>query len=401
MRKYLFRRAVFGIAGAIDRAFVAGAVTPRRHARKNSTEALGPQERLQGLSIVEAFYGDPTWLEPDSGFFPQSAPIVPRVQRARRLGSSGEVLDLTWESEFHTLWTTDRVRARLSGARHPTALSDAAIDETIEGLERVAGTHGEFDSRYRAIGGNRVAYARHYRHLTGPRPAVVLLHGFMGGFLPLEAHVLQAERFYRGGMDVILTVLPLHGPRRERGRGLVPPRFPGADPRFTVEGFRQLVFDHEALFDYLLDGRVLSLGIGGMSLGAYSSALLATLDARLTFALFQMPLACIADFAQSSGRLVGTTEDQAAQAAALKRVQHPISPLARRSRLPAERVHVVSGAADHVTGPEQARLLAEHFGATNTSFAGGHLFQFERHRALRPFFDMIAQAGLWSGKGAN
>ncbi|MDD9944817.1 MAG: hypothetical protein OXU20_27495, partial [Myxococcales bacterium] len=389
-----------GVARRVDRALVAGAITPNRRARaSDAAERLDHTGRMRGLALMGAFYGDPAWLAPDSGFFPKPAPISPHIRRIRRLGRTGEVLELCWPSAFQPLWCASEVRLRVSRADAPwePPLTIPEREEVLTAIERTARRGHDFRTRYASLSNNRTAHARLYRHHDGPRPTVVLLHGFLGGFSSLDATMLQAKHFYLGGMDVVMTVLPLHGPRRE-SRGLKPPRFPGSDPRYTVEGFRQLVFDHQALFDYLLCGQVASLGIGGMSLGGYGAALLATLDPRLRFALLHIPLCSISEFALRTGRMVGTQREQREQARALGRVHRPISPSSRPPALPGTRVHIVTGRADEVTGPQQATTLVTHFNAQHHTFSGGHVVQFERTRALQPFFDMLRADGLWNPK---
>lgn len=400
----LLTRAVKGLSGQVDRAFVSGAITPTRRARRSGAEALTHTQRMQSLAVLEAFYGDPRWLARDSGFFATPEPIAPRARRIRRLGPSGELVELSWRSAFEPLFSNPRARALLAqlpsdvpvGTAHLTPAELIRVLDQIGPLARV-----DFSQRYLAHRDNHTAVARHYRHHDGPRPTIVLLHGFMGGYFPLEQRVLLADRFFAGGMDVVLSTLPLHGARRDRTRGLRPPRFPGSDPRYTVEGFRQAVYDQQALLSYLADGQNTPLGLSGMSLGGYTAALMATLDERLSFALLRVPLGCIADFALRTGRMVGSPGEQEAQATALRRVHAPVSPLARTPTLAGERIHVVTGAADQVTGPCQSARLVQHFGAHESAFEGGHVLQYDYARALKPFFAMLQRLGHWDGPGTT
>jgi pimeloyl-ACP methyl ester carboxylesterase len=217
-----------------------------------------------------------------------------------------------------------------------------------------------------------------------------LIHGYMSGEFAIETRMWPLKRLFDSGFDVVLTVLPLHGLRRAEARGYWPPAFPSNDPRFTIEGFRQVVFDHRALFDYLA-GHVASLGVMGMSLGGYSAALLATLEAALRFAVLLVPLAAIEEIAYRDGRLLGSPLEQAAQRDALRAAQWPISPLARPSLVPGERMIVLAGEADRVTGLDHAQRLAQHFSAPLSVFHGGHLLQAGREEAFEPVWRLLSK----------
>ena len=131
-----------------------------------------------------------------------------------------------------------------------------------------------------------------------------------------------------------------------------------------------------------------------MSLGGYSSALLCTIDPRIRFGVFHMPLASIAEFASRTGRMVGTESQQREQATALDLVYRPVSPFARASRLPEQRAIVVAGQADLITGVGHAERLAEHFSAQSSTFTGGHILSLGRDAAFDPVWQMLRTEGL-------
>jgi pimeloyl-ACP methyl ester carboxylesterase len=189
-------------------------------------------------------------------------------------------------------------------------------------------------------------------------------------------------------------VLPFHGPRRSEARGYLPPSFPSSDPRFTIEGFRQLVFDHRALFAYLKGQGTSEIGLMGMSLGGYAAALLATLEPALAFLVLFIPLASIEDFARKHGRLTGSAEQQAEQHTALRAAQWAVSPLARPPRVASDRTLVIEGVSDLVTGAPHALPLAQHFGAPTVTFPGGHLLHFGRAQAFEAIHTLLRRHQL-------
>jgi hypothetical protein len=401
----LFRRTVAHFAQRVDRAFAETALRPSASTRsKSSAESLGVDARLRALALIRAFYGWPDALATHGRIFPSAPRISPSVRRVRSMGREGEVLDLRWPSEFEPLWSLAGVQARLETLStderdllRVSSRPDAAALLREFGIDQSA----PLRDKYLRSKANRTAHARWFRHASGPRPIAVLLHGYLGGNFALEERVLPVRRLFEGGLDVVLTILPLHGPRRAESRGFRPPAFPSSDPRFTIEGFRQLVFDHRALFEYLRAGGAPGLGLMGMSLGGFSAALLSTLEEHLRFSVLFIPLAAIEVFAHDHGRMLGSVAEQEQQRDALRAAQWPISPLARPPLVAPERVAIVAGEADEVTGLAHAERLAEHFGTHVSRFEGGHLLHFGRERAFEPVWQMLENEGFRSVRPPN
>jgi pimeloyl-ACP methyl ester carboxylesterase len=397
MPKLLFRKAVSQLARGLDRAFAGTALNPPQSLRQRSrAESLDHAARMRGLSAIASFYDRPEFLTRENALLPRPPAIAPQVVRVRAYGKTGEVLDLHWPSAFEPLWSN---AALLANIDHLSAEERAALGwpgDSGNGSAHIARVLGldknaELREKYLRASANQTARARWFRHAGSPRPCVVLLHGYMSGSYAIEERMWPVSRLFRSGLDVVMTVLPFHGARRSEARGYLPPAFPSSDPRFTIEGFRQMVFDQRALFGYLLQDRVASLGVMGMSLGGYSAALLATLESNLQFAVLFVPLAAIEEFAHRNGRMVGTAAEQVAQRDALRRAQRPISPFARPALLPGERVIVVAGEADQVTGLADARRLADHFGAELSLFHGGHLLHAGREQAFAPVWRLLRE----------
>jgi pimeloyl-ACP methyl ester carboxylesterase len=212
----------------------------------------------------------------------------------------------------------------------------------------------------------------------------------MGGHWALEEHAWPIRTLNEWGLDVALAVLPFHGLRARPGESAPP--FPGGDPRLTNEGFRQVVTDLRSLMGVLRDRGATSVGVMGMSLGGYSTALLATVQADLAFAVPLIPLASVADFARDQGRL-GTGENAALQHAALEAANRVVSPLARPSLVPPERILIAAADADRVTPIAHAERLAAHFGVPLLRVHGGHLLQTWRATAFREMKAMLRRNG--------
>jgi pimeloyl-ACP methyl ester carboxylesterase len=388
------------VARSVDQAFALAALNPPRAMRRRSpSESLGHAERMRGLAAIAGFYGREGRTAQIGSVLPEPSAIRPEVRRVRRVqraGQWGEVLDLSWPSEFEPLWTRQRVSERFSqlssAERSAIGVDDRQVDEMLTdlGIDK----RGDLREKYLAVQPNRTAHARWFRHTRGPRPCAVLVHGYMAGSYAIEERVWPVQKLWDSGLDVVLTVLPFHGPRRAPARRYLPPAFPSNDPRFTIEGFRQMVLDHRSLFSYLSQGNVQALGVMGMSLGGYSAALLSTLDARLRYSVMFVPLAAIDEFAHKHGRMVGSASEQIEQREALRTAQLPVSPLARPSLVKPGNVLVLAGEADRVTGLAHAERLTKHFDANLVTFPGGHLLQLGKGRAFEPVFDLLEREGM-------
>jgi hypothetical protein len=354
---------------------------------------------MDALSAFAAFYDRPEHFSADSRFFSRLAAMAPLEREVRRYRRDGDVVDLSWSSEFESLWSETAAEARFEEllCRFQLQQDEPAYSELsrcISGLKDCERRLG-IEARYGAAApANQTMRARWFRHRGTPRPCAVILHGYLGGRLAVEEHMWPIRILFDGGMDVVLTVLPMHGLRAAAKARFKLPGFPAVDPRLAIEGFRHLVHDHLTLFDYLLDGRVSALGLMGMSLGGYSAALLCTLDPRIRFSAFYMPLASIADFALRTGRMVGSDEQQREQADALERVYRVVSPLARPSLLPQGCALVIAGEADLITGMPHGEQIASQFGAPCRTYIGGHILPLGRDAAFDPMWRMLRAEGL-------
>jgi pimeloyl-ACP methyl ester carboxylesterase len=323
-----------------------------RSKRASSAESLGPEERARALSAIRERYA-PYVDDPDAFFRLPSTP-TPEVREVRAFGD-GTVSDLRWASEYVPF-----------------------AEEVADG--------------YLAWEENQRATARLFAHRE-PRPTIVLIHGYLGGNHVFEERAWPLGWLFDKGLDVVLFVLPLHGDRRAGGR----PKFPSSDPRITIEGFRQMVWDFRSLRLYLVSRGASAVGAMGMSLGGYSTALLSTLVADLAFAIPFIPLASIADFARDGDRLVGTASQRRRQHALLEEALAVVSPLSRPSVVPEAGRLVVAARGDRITPPAHAKRLADHLDAPLSVFTGGHILQVGRKRGFRAVGKLLGGLGLLEG----
>ena len=137
---------------------------------------------------------------------------------------------------------------------------------------------------------NNVVHAQHWRHEDGPHPTLCVIHGFMGSAYMFNGLFFSLPWFYRSGYDIMLYTLPFHGRRAEKfspysGYGLFANGFAG-----FAEAMAQAVYDFRSLMDYLEFTGVDRIALTGMSLGGYTSALIACADDRIQAVIPNVPV---------------------------------------------------------------------------------------------------------------
>lgn len=346
MIRSLTRKMLGSAAAAVD-LVATRAVTAHAH-RTGQARPRPHADRVRVLERLEARFRDASL----DGFFAEPRAITPgeRLVRSRRRG--GTVADLSWHSDF--------------------TLLDPEVAE-----------------RYGSARENALAVARCFRRGPG-RPVVILIHGYMAGPFAFEERIWPLGALDSAGFDVVLFTLPFHGSRARAGHGAVP-EFPGEDPRLNVEGFRQAVFDLQNLVGWLLAAGHPQVGVLGMSLGGYTAALLASVEARLDFVVPVIPVSSLGDFAREQGSLSLVPEEAAAQHALLESIYRRVSPLARPSVVPPDRCLVIAAKADRVTPAAHARRLSVHLRAPLQSFYGGHLLQLGRAEAFERVIELMTR----------
>lgn len=334
-------------ASAVDKAVVAAmhAHGARDRAR---AEKMTHAERLEVLAGIRASYSDAD----HDRFFDFEKAIEPTLREVRR-----GVFDASWDSTFEPF-------------------------------------NPDVSEKYLREVDNKTARARLFLG-GGKRPAVIAIHGYLGGYYVFEEATWPIAWMQKRGLDVALPVLPFHAQRGGQRRGAPP--FPSADPRLTNEGFRQAAADIVGLAKWLRERGAPAVGVIGVSLGGYTSSLLATVSDAFDFVVPMIPLASVADFAREQGRL-GTGDEVEEQHAALEKANWIVSPLARPLKVQKSRALVVAAENDCITPQSHARRLATHFDCEMMTIAGGHLVQIGRGDAYRAFGRMLVREGIVQAK---
>jgi hypothetical protein len=242
-------------------------------------------------------------------------------------------------------------------------------------------------AEYDRAGANRIAAAQHWTHESGPRRTLAVIHGFGASPVWVNAAFFSLREFFAEGWDILLYTLPFHGSRasnRLAMNGIE--MFSGGAAR-AHEAVIHAVHDFRVLLDHLERRGTPSVGVTGISLGGYISALLAVVEPRLAFAIPNAPVVWIPSLLSSwaplnhtvglAQWLLGISDETLTRAFAVH------SPLSYPPVLAKERLMIVCGLGDRLAPPEQGVLLWEHWDRPALHwFAGSHVLHWGRKAYL-------------------
>jgi len=224
----------------------------------------------------------------------------------------------------------------------------------------------------------------HWVHARTPATAtVVALHGFSMGYPRLDALALFATQCFREGFDVALVTLPFHGLRTPRGARFSGERFAIPHVGSLNEAVRQAIFEIHVIVGWLREHTHAPVGLLGLSLGGYLSALMAGLSADLDFVIPMVPPVCMGDLAwrfySRSRRIRNTTETFTRDE--LRAAYRVHSPLTYARRIDKRRIRILAGRGDQIVPPEHPHALWQHWDEPDIYwFSGSHLAPFRRAR---------------------
>lgn len=244
---------------------------------------------------------------------------------------------------------------------------------------------------------NRVAWAQHWRHDGEPRPTLILIHGFAADPYWLNTRWLALPWFYKQGFDVLLYTLPFHG--RRKG-----PLAPFSGAQFFSQGlamlnetFAHAIHDLRLFMNYLRRLGSPAIGATGISLGGYTTALLAALEDDLAFAIPNVPLSSVIDLMAGwfpvNRNLRLMKRHLGEDMAGLRRLTALHSPLTWPARVPAHRRMIIGGAGDRFAPPHQVWLLWQHWRQCRLHwFPGNHLIHLDQGLYLKEMRAFMGQA---------
>lgn len=251
--------------------------------------------------------------------------------------------------------------------------------------------------RWMGYTANHREYALLLRH-PQPRPWLVCVHGTEMGRAALDLALFRARRLHEElGLNVVMPVLPMHGPRaRDLPKGAV---FPGEDILDDVHATAQAVWDIRRLLSWIRRQEPESqIGLNGLSLGGYITALVASLETGLTCAILGVPVADLVGLLNRHSGL-GPADPRRQTMELAEPLGRMTSPLSLAPLVPAPGRFIYAGVADQVVHPrEQVIRLWEHWGKPEIVwYRGGHT-GFFRARPVQRFVEAaLQQSGLLNG----
>lgn len=261
--------------------------------------------------------------------------------------------------------------------------------------------HEDEPGRDRWLGytANRTAHAwvlRHEAEAGAERPWLVCIHGYQMGTPAIDLAAFQAERLHRRlGLNLLFPVLPLHGPRkrsRVSGNGFI-----SSDFVDTLHAEAQAMWDVRRLLAWVRAQGGARVGVTGLSLGGYQTALLAGLEEDLACVVAGIPAT---DFARLVWRHAPPLERREAEflgleRQAVERVLSVVSPLALPARVPKERLAIFAAVSDLLVPADQPRDLWRHWGEPRIAWYPGSHMTFWLHPGVRSLMDdSLRGAGL-------
>lgn len=326
-----------------------------------------------------------------------SAPFFSLRQRRRivhEIGSAARLYERKgWLREPARFHRRPPLLEKVSTDEHRSAFGPFQHLRFESGYEPHPGEPGR--KRFLEYHANRTAHAWTMRHSGPSRPWIVCIPGYRMGHPAVDFAGFRARWLYRElGLNVAIPVMPLHGPRRVGRRG--GDGYLSGDFLDTIHAQTQAVWDIRRLIAWLRADGAPRVGVQGVSLGGYTTALLASLEEDLDCVIAGIPavdlLRLLRSHAPSAllsiARAMGIRFDRIEQ---LLRV---ISPLAHTPRVPRPRRYLFAGVADRLAPPDHALDLWHHWGRPRCEwYQGGHVsFLFERK-----VWDLVREALTISG----
>ncbi len=326
----------------------------------DSNQKLGEVNIKEFIKAYE-FYTQKKYIKDPHGFFPTptTAPVVKETM-VHGL-KDGEIIDLEFESTYQVQCA-------------------------------------DFRDEFERFAENRTVHARMWRHFDKTSATMIAIHGWTMGDQRLNSLAFLPGLFYQTGLNVVLLELPYHGRRKSKSS---PNLFPSADMMRTNEAMGQVISDLRELRRYLKTIGETNVGCIGMSLGAYSTALWASLD-ELSFAIPVVPLVSMGELAWDFLSRAANFEQLKANGLTrekLSAVYQVHCPLTYKPRVPTDRSLIIAGIGDEIVPARQPKLLWDHWKRPQIQWlSGGHSAQLKRTRAFVEIVNFLYGLGVANSK---
>ncbi len=327
-----------------------------------------------GLKLMERLFlmGDRPDLRPG---------VRERIEQTRATYASSEILRDP-ELFFRPVQNPAELRLRELGRLPGGSRLRLTFESTYRTLDR------SYEAQYRSFKRNEIARVHFWRHDERGRPTVVCVHSWCSGVLRFDEHVFAARSLYRDGFDVALFTMPFHGGRTPKQARFAGQLFPSRNLQRTNEAFAQAVADLRVLTRWLREEQACGpLGMMGLSLGGYTTALMAALEDDLAFAIPIAAPCSFADILWYHGEGLSSraeAEEAGITLQDLRAIFAAHCPLSHAPKIPRERFLMVWGEGDRVVPSVHQLALWEWANRPEIySYPGGHLVHLGRLGYLR------------------
>lgn len=222
---------------------------------------------------------------------------------------------------------------------------------------------------------------------------LIAINGYQTGMPFMDLSAFDPRYFCeRLGINLLIPVLPLHGPRRIRARSGM--GFLTGDILDTIHAEAQTIWDVRRLKGWLRSQGAERIGVTGLSLGGYNAALLASLDDDLACAIPGIPASDLAELFYLHATTAQLAEAEAAGVSeeATRSLMRSVSPLAIPPRVPAAHRALFGGTADRLVPPRLVRALWRHWDRPAiTWYPGGHV-TFRAHPSVTRQIEITLRA---------
>jgi hypothetical protein len=218
--------------------------------------------------------------------------------------------------------------------------------------------------RWLAYKRNPTAWAWILRHPGEQRPWLICVHGIRMGTLNKSLIRFQPEYLHEElGLNLIMPVLPMHGPR-DTGGLISGERTLSGDVMDTLHTGAQAMWDLRRLISWLRESEEApAIGALGHSLGGYAVSLLASVEEDLDCVVAGNPAVDPSHLFWTNSLAVAThsLSAEGIREETLKALLRPVSPLFLEPVVPHERRAIFAGVVDRVVPPVQAHSLWRHW----------------------------------------
>jgi hypothetical protein len=292
--------------------------------------------------------------------------------------------------------------------RDPPALGAGDVTLTWAGMPTNRFEHLRWSSGYEPWEGepgrdrwleyrrNHTAHAYLLRHDGGPRPWILCINGYRTGDPVIDLWAFRARHLHRRlGLNVAVLVQPLHGPRSAGSISGDRVLYGGA--LNLIHTTTQAAWDARRLISWIRDvEEAPAVGVQGLSLGGYVTAMLCGLEPDLACVVAGIPES---DIVRGLRRTVEPMlppyyEQWGLSWAPTERVTSVCSPLALDPVVPTGRRFIYAGLADRWVRPGNVAALWEHWDRCEIHWYPGSHLSVVAEPSVHRFVDRVLTATL-------